>query len=218
MRRYAYLAVAAAAAVAAALPATAALADTGAVLTYGSAGGTSVAQGDSLSANLVTGTTANFASSSGGTDGVTCNTSSFTATVSANPAAPGVAQESLTAQTFTDCSSSVFGVLGVNSVTVENLPYTVSLDDSTNAATVTGTIQTTISLSTLFGDISCTYQAHGGSISGTASNANQSLSFANQQFDLTSGDSTCFANGFFTAAYGPVTDTSQTGSPTVYVN
>ena len=86
------------------------------------------------------------------------------------------------------------------------------------SATVTGTIQTTIVLSTLFGDINCTYQAHGGTISGTASNDNQSLSFTNQQFDLTDGPSTCFANGFFTASYGPVLDTSQDGSPAVYVN
>ena len=98
MRRYAYLTVAAAAAaVAVALPA-AAFADTGAVLTYGSVGGTSVPVGDTVTASLVTGTTANFYSAADSTDGVSCATSSFTATVGTNPAAPGTAQESLTAQ------------------------------------------------------------------------------------------------------------------------
>ena len=219
MRRYAYLAVAAVAAVTAALPATAAMADDSgtAVLTYGSAGGTAVPVGDTLSASLVSGGTATFASSATGTDGVSCATSTFTATLSSNATAPGTAEESLTAQTFGDCTSSMFGVFGVNSVTVESLPYTVALDSS-GAATVTGTIQTTLSLSTLFGDITCTYQAHGGSITGTASNTDQSMSFSNQQFDLTSGSGLCPANGYFTASYAPVVDSSQDGSPAVYTN
>ena len=39
----------------------------------------------------------------------------------------------------------------------------------------------------------------------------------NQQFNLTSGSGLCPGNGYFTASYAPVQDTTQ-GSATVYVN
>jgi len=66
--------------------------------------------------------------------------------------------------------------------------------------------------------VSCTYRAHGRSVSGTTSNTDNALAFTNQQFDLTAGPATCFANGYFTAPYAPVVDTSQAGNPPVFVN
>ncbi|UXY30645.1 Tat pathway signal sequence domain protein [Streptomyces sp. HUAS TT20] len=189
----------------------------GAVLTTGSAGGTAVAVGDVLSAPLASGTSATLYSSATGTSGVTCTSSTFTATVTDNPAAPGTATEAVDAQTFDSrsCTSNVLGVTGVTSITVDNLPYTTSVA-SDGTLTVTpasgSTIQTTVKLKTLLGSITCVYQA--ASLTGKADNADNSIAFTNQQFTKSSGSSLCFASGFFTAKYAPVTDAGAA----VYVN
>lgn len=221
MRKQLYFAVVAAGAMLsalAALPASAATAD---VLTYGSLAGTNVAVGDVITSSLASGTTANFYSSSTGTSGVTCSTSSFTGTVLTNPAASGTATESVTDQEFSDCSSNVLGVLGVTSVTVENLPFSAAVDDTADTITITGTdaapIETTVVLSTLLGSATCVYEADGDTVTGAVSNTDNSITFTNQQFDLESGSSLCFANGFFTATYAPVED-STAGGAAVYVN
>jgi hypothetical protein len=211
------LAVAGAAAALAMAAASPASAD-GAVLT---AGGTAVAVGDVLNASLAAGTTATLYSSATGTSGVSCASSTFTATVTDNPAAPGTATESLTGHSFdsSSCTSNVIGVLGVTGITVDNLPYTTTVA-SDGAVTVTpaagSTIQTTVKLRTLLGTITCVYQAP--SLTGTASNTDNGIAFTSQQFTKVSGSSLCFANGYFTAKYAPVTDTSQAGSPVVSVN
>ena len=200
--------------VAAVTPASAA--DT--VLTINSGAGDAVAVGDVLSASLATGTTATLYSSATGTSGVTCAASTFTASVDDNPAAPGTATESVTAHTFGSCTSNVLGVLGVNSVTVNNLPYTTAVgSDGTVTATpaANSTIQTTVVLRTLLGTINCVYQAP--SLSGTTGEADNSINFTAQAFTKTSGSSLCFANGYFTAKYAPVQDVTQ-GNATVFVN
>lgn len=202
-----------------ALPASAD-ADATNVLTTGSAAGTAAAVGDVLTAPLSTGTTATLYSSSTGTSGVICSTSQFTASVTANPASSGTATESVSAHTFANCTSNVIGVTGVSSVTVNNLPYVTTV---TSAGVVTVTpassaapIQTTVVLKTLLGTITCVYQA--SSLTGSSSNTDNSITFSNQQFTKTSGSALCFSSGYFTAKYAPVTDTTQTGSPSVFVN
>lgn len=222
MRRYLYLAaVAGAAAVATLAPSGAFAATGGPVLTTGSAAGTAVAVGDSLSASLATGTAATFYSSTTGTSGVSCSSSTFSATATANPTAPGVATETLDGQTFGGCTTNVFGTTGVRSVTLNNLPYSVSVDDSTNAVTVsagsTGAIQSTVVINTLFGTINCVYQPASGVISGVADNATNAIVFTNQQFNLTSGSGLCLSSAYFTATYSPVQDTTQ-GGASVFVN
>ncbi|MET8782990.1 Tat pathway signal sequence domain protein [Streptomyces sp. NPDC004074] len=212
------LAVAVAAlALAAASPASA----DGTVLTTGGAGGDAVAVGDILNASLASGTAATLYSSATGTSGVSCASSTFTATVTDNPAAPGTATESLTGHTFDSgsCTSNVTGVLGVTGITVDNLPYTttVASDGTIDVAPAAGsTIQTTVKLRTLLGSITCVYQAPG--LTGTASNTDNSITFTGQRFSKTSGSSLCFANGYFTAKYAPVTDSGRTDSPAVFVN
>ncbi|MET9114668.1 Tat pathway signal sequence domain protein [Streptomyces longwoodensis] len=206
MRARSFLAVAgtvAALSIPAITPASAA----GNVLTTGSAGGTAVAAGDVVTAPLASGTSATLYSSATGTSGVVCATSQFTAAVNTNPAAPGTATESVTAHTFGSCTSNVTGVLGVNSITVNNLPYqsTVASNGTVTVAAASGsTIQTTVVLRTLLGTVTCVYRVPG--LTGTASNADNSITFSNQQFTKVSGSSLCFANGFFTAKYAPVTD------------
>jgi hypothetical protein len=221
MRKQFYFAVAAAGATLTALAALPAAADTTDVLTYGSLAGTNVAVGDVITSALASGTTANFYSSSTGTSGVTCSTSSFTGTVLTNPAASGTATESVTDQEFSDCSSNVLGVLGVTSVTVSNLPFSAAVDDTSDTITITGTdtapIETTVVLSTLLGSATCTYEADGDTVTGAISNTDNSITFTTQQFDLESGSSLCFSNGYFTASYAPVQD-STAADAAVYVN
>ncbi|MFI1004308.1 Tat pathway signal sequence domain protein [Streptomyces galbus] len=206
MRARSFLAVAgtvAALSIPAITPASAA----GNVLTTGSAGGTAVAAGDVVTAPLASGTSATLYSSATGTSGVVCATSQFTAAVNTNPAAPGTATESVTAHTFSNCTSNVTGVLGVNSITVNNLPYqsTVASNGTVTVSAASGsTIQTTVVLRTLLGTVTCVYRVPG--LTGTASNADNSITFSNQQFTKVSGSSLCFANGYFTAKYAPVTD------------
>ncbi|MET8692363.1 Tat pathway signal sequence domain protein [Streptomyces sp. SID2999] len=200
--------------VAVAVPASA---DAGAVLTTGAVGGTAVAVGDTLTAPLAAGTSATLYSSATGTSGVTCKASQFTAQVTGNPAAPGAATESVTGHTFdsSTCTSNVTGVLGVNGITVDHLPYTASVasDGTLSVAPASGsTIQTTVKLRTLLGSVTCVYQAP--SLTGKADNADNSITFTNQQFSKVSGSSLCFASGYFTAKYAPVTDA---GAP-VFVN
>jgi len=199
------------------LAAVPASADGTSVLTTGSAGGTAVAVGDVLSAPLASGSNATLYSSATGTSGVKCTSSTFTATVTDNPAAPGTATESVSGQSFdaSSCTSNVFGVTGVSSITVDNLPYTtaVASDGTLTVSPASGsTIQTTVKLKTILGSINCVYQAP--SLTGTSSNSDNSINFTNQQFTKVSGSSLCFSSGFFTAKYAPVTDNGAT----VFVN
>jgi hypothetical protein len=193
-----------------------------AVLTTGSLAGPNVVVGDVLNASVVPGTTADFATAAGGTTGVKCAESAFTATVVDNPAAPGVATESTTAHTFASCTANIFGVTKVNSVTVNNLPFGTTVDSATGAVTVSGTdaapIRTTLVLGTILGSVTCVYQANGDVITGVSSNTNNSIGFTDQAFTKASGPITCPSAGYFTATYAPVVDTSVEGSPVVFTN
>jgi len=212
------------AALATVLAATPAYADeTVDVLSYGSAGGTAVADNDAVSAPLKSGTLATFYATPGGTSFVKCAESAFGATVLSNVAAPGTAKESLTLQSFGSCTPvGIPAVSGVQSIVVDNLPYATSVTSPGNAVAVTGTdaapIQTTIKLRSALGTVTCVYRADGNLVTGVASNDDQSITFTDQKFTKFSGPSACFPNGWFTAGYGPVSDTSVAGSPLVYVN
>ncbi|MFG2329628.1 Tat pathway signal sequence domain protein [Streptomyces sp. NPDC048604] len=211
--------LAVAATLTAALTATAhATAAAGEVLTTGSAGGPAVAAGDVLTASLASGGQAKIATTLGGSTGITCNASAFTATVDTNPAAPGTATETLTAHTLSSCTTNILGATGVQSITVNNLPYATSVTSGGTlqvTAGATGPIQTTLKINTILGVTTCVYRA--ASLTATPSNTDNSLTFANQQFTKASGPGTCPANGYFSAKYGPVKDTTQ-GGAVVFVN
>ncbi|MFG2905418.1 Tat pathway signal sequence domain protein [Kitasatospora sp. NPDC048286] len=194
----------------------------GAVLTTGSPSGPAVAVGDVLTANLVSGTYATFYNSATGTTGVKCAASSFSATVTSNPAAPGSAVERLDTQTFGSCTSNVIGVTGVKSISVTNLPFTNTVSDAPgNPVKLTpgaaGVMGTTVVLNTILGSISCNYQNSTG-INGTTSNTGNTIGFSGQPFALVSGPSLCFSTGFFSATYGQVIDITAPGQPVLFVN
>ncbi|MER7671381.1 Tat pathway signal sequence domain protein [Kitasatospora sp. NPDC096128] len=217
------LAALAALALAVAAPASAAPADgAGPVLTTGSTGGAAVAAGDTLAAPLAANGTATFYSTATSTTGVTCAASQLSATVLTNPAAPGTATESMTGLTFDSCTANVTGVTSVQSLTVDTLPYNLSIDDGAGLPVTltggsTGQIQATAVLNSWFGTITCTYQLS-GAFTGTADNGGQSLTFTNEHFAKSGGSGLCPGDGYFSASYGPVTDTGQSGAPAVYVN
>ncbi|MEV6932085.1 Tat pathway signal sequence domain protein [Dactylosporangium sp. NPDC051485] len=194
------------------------------VLTRGSAGGPNVANGDAVSAPLQTGATATFYNTPGGSSFITCTVSNFGATVTNNVPAPGTASESLTLQNFSSCTpTGIPTVTAVQSIVVNNLPYATTVTSPpSNQVKVTGTtalpIQTTIKLTSGLGTITCVYRADLNQVLGVANNVGQSITFTNQQFNRFSGPSSCFPNGYFSATYAPVQDTTVAGSPPVYVN
>ncbi|WP_443066854.1 hypothetical protein [Streptomyces sp. NBC_01261] len=51
-----------------------------------------------------------------------------------------------------------------------------------------------------------------------SSDSATSLTFTNQAFTKFSGSVLCAANGYFSATYAPVTDSSVEGAPAVYTN
>ncbi|MFJ5104349.1 Tat pathway signal sequence domain protein [Streptomyces sp. NPDC088554] len=218
------LAAAGLTAVAALLTATSAsaagsAAQAGNVLTYGSATGPAVAVGDVLTSSLSSGTTVAIRTAVGGTTGITCTASQFTAAVTANPTAPGAATESVTAHTFGGCSSNIFGTTGVQSIILGNLPYVATAASAGTLDVTAGTagpIRTTVTLNTILGVMVCGYTSAG--LSGTTSNTDNSITFANQLFTKSTGPLTCPSSSYFSAKYAPVQDTSQSGSPSVFVN
>jgi hypothetical protein len=192
----------------------------GNVLTYPTAGGTAVAVNDVIQASLKTGTNATFYNSTSGTTGIKCAASSFSAKVLTNPIAPGTATESLTAQSFGTCTTNVFGTTGVQSITLNNLPYATSVT-SAGVVKITGTaaapIQSTVVLNSLLGTVNCVYRTSTNSLTGAAVNATNSIVFTNQPLTKFSGSALCFNTAYFSATYSPVRDSTK-GNAAVYVN
>jgi hypothetical protein len=214
MRRFILTAIGVAAAIVVMTPLAASAATTD-VLTVSKVGGTNVAVGATLKASLKSGTDATFFSP-GTTTGITCTKSGFTEKVTKNPAKSGTADVSITAQTFSGCTANVTGVDSVKSVKADKLPYKGTVSDAKGFPVTVAAPSATVDLNTEVGAISCTYSAT--KLKGAASNTGQTIAFKNQKLTFKSGSSLCPASGDFSATYGPVKDTSVSGSPHVYVN
>jgi hypothetical protein len=195
-----------------------ALADDATVLTTDTLAGPAVAVGDTISAGIATGSLAVFATAPGGANGMKCTASSFSAVVNDNPTAPGAATLGSTLGLSGCTVSGIIGVLGVNSVTINNQPYaTTTASDGTVsvAGTATAPISATLVLRTLLGTVTCSFVANGNAISGVSDNTDNSIAFTDQQFNKSSGPAACIANAYFTAKYTPVV--TAAGAP-VFVN
>lgn len=144
-----------------------------------------------------------------------CKSGSTAATVKSNPAAPGTASLSMTSMTFSNCAVSINGGPVGITLTANNLPYSLTISDVEGDAVVIGPVNLTLKVPSL-GGLSCTYAATG--LSGHYVNAaNGVVLNPGQNLTKTSG-TLCpgtFAIGGATLA--PVTDTSVTGSPKVFV-
>jgi hypothetical protein len=222
VRKYLYLAMAAASVAVLAAPIAASATDakaSPAVLTISKAGGTAVRTKATLQTSLATGTSAVFSTS---LFNLTCKSLSFSATVTKNPKAKGTAAESVTKQSVSKCTVSFPGVT-VKSVTVDNLPYNATVSDAKgDPVTVSATkknkpVETTVSVAlgkTLY---TCIYSIT--TLKGSASNKGNTISFSKQKFTSVKGSaSLCPATATFAATLGPVKDSSVRHSPSVFVN
>jgi len=223
MRKHIAVAMAAGTALLGVVPLTAAAASThsqaqrrSAVLTINRVGGKAVKVGAVLKAGLKRGTTVTFFSP-GTTNGVTCKSASFANKVTRNPLTPGLALEKLTAQKFSNCSvHGVAGARGVKSIKVVGLPYKTTVSGRAGHPIVVFRARTRLVLNTILGTVTCGYGK--AQVHGTASNKGQVNIFKNQTFTKVSGPVACPRSGNFSATFGPVKDTSVTGSPHVFVN
>ena len=221
MRKYLYLAAAAASAAVVALPAMSADAAVTHVLTTGKVGGPAVRSGAILKASLVKGTSAVFSLGTG-TVKLTCTSASISATVRSNPAKPGTATESLTAVTVAKCTLSGIPHVTFKSLKFKNLPYKVKVSDAkgfpvtVSERTTTMPLKFTATVATATSTISCSYKA--ASIAGHASNTGNTLAFSKQKFVKAGGNAACLGPAHLSAKFGPVRDTSVKNSPKVFVN
>ncbi len=224
MRKYLYLAMTAASVAALAAPAAAAAATSasGHVLTIGRAGGKAVAAKAVLKAGLAKGTTAVFSLGKGkSAETLTCKSAGFSATVVSNPAKPGKATESQTAQTVGNCTVNKKGIV-IKGVKALNLPYKVTVSDSKgDPVTVTGSkkgkpIELAATAAAGSFKVTCTYKI--GTLKASASNKGNTITITNQEFFYVSGGIFCPAKANFSAKFGPVTDSSVKKGPAVFVN
>jgi hypothetical protein len=220
MRKYLYLPLIAVSALVAAPTAAEASAHAPVthVLTIKSTGGTAVKVGAKLKASLVTGTSAVFSITG---VMVSCKSASFAAIVKTNPTTPGTARESLTSLSFAKCTVPVAHVR-VLSVLAKNLPYVARVSDSTGdpvkikGHSRTAPLRFTAKIEFGTTRFACSYKAT--SVSGTASNTGNQVSFVSQKFTKVTGGRLCPRSAMFSAAFGPIKDVSVTGNPLVFVN
>jgi hypothetical protein len=225
VRKYLYLAMAAASAAVLAAPivADAAPAARSHVLTIRKVHGPAVKPGAVLKASLVKGTSAVFSLSGGLTLTIKCKSASFTAKVVKNPTAPGKATESITAERISKCATNLSGIK-VQSNKALNVPYNSTVSDKKRLpVSVAGRNKTKpieLTATALAGNttIKCTYMAK--SIAGSASNKGNTITLTKQKFSLVvkGSNPACPTNLAVSAKYGPVKDTSVKGSPAVFVN
>jgi hypothetical protein len=190
------------------------------VLTYGSAGGTNVAVGNTLSGSLASGQDATWATTSNGSEKATCTTSALTEKVTANPTSPGTADTTVQNQTFSNCSNSLG--LTIQSATISSLPYPTTINDSLSNPVGISSLSALVVIEVNSGQVRrpqacglvCPQDCHyiGTNLVGTDA-------FVNQPFDLAEGGGVnCPAVLYYSADYGPLQDTSISGDPTVYLN
>ena len=229
MPKYRYIALATASLMVLGAPAGAAYAASAhrapkPVLTIGKKGGPAVKKGAVLTASLVRKSSVVLTL---GTFKATCKSSTLTATVTKNPSRPGKATLSLTKETIGGCALST-NIATLQSLTALNLPYKVTISNARrDPVTIAGRkaskplgFKASITLGTTT-KLTCTYTAK--SVSGHASNSGNKVSFAGQTFSLDTAASSplCSAaasTATFSAAYGPVRDTSVKHSPKVFIS
>ncbi len=222
MRKYLYLALAAASAAVMAAPmvAEAAPATASHVLTVRKTHGTAVKPAAALKASLVKGTSAVFSITGFGS--LTCKQASFIAIVGKNPTRPGRATEAITSESIGNCKASLMG-LKVTKIKALNLPYASTVSDRKGTPVFisgrksTKPIEMSSTVSFAGHSITCSYKA--SSIRGSGSNKGNTITIVKQKFTKAAGSNgICPASATFSAKFGPVVDSSLKGNPKVFVN
>jgi hypothetical protein len=176
------------------------------VLTTGSLGGSNVAVGDLLTSPVV--------------GGPSCTSGNAQAAVQFNPAVLGTAALQLTALTFSNCSIDMVGVGPLPATVVANdLPSPMSVGDGAGDPATLGLVSLTISVNG--GTSSCSY-ASPAALTGGFTNATNSLMFSGSPIPFTGGTgplaSNCPTSALSLPVLTSVTDSTQSGSPLVFVN
>jgi hypothetical protein len=235
MRKYRYLAVAAGVMVltapaGTALAASAHPAANKPVLLVGSSKGKAVKNGAKIGASLARGQKVTFTI---GKASVSCSKAAFAAKVVKNPSAKGKATLSVTKETVSGkCSVSGIQISGVSlkSVTAIDLPYNtvvtakgdkITITEASKSKPIGFTAVVDVPLLDPHPDVSCTFEA--ASASGVLSNKHNTVSFTHQKLTLESSEKGGLCpdigstTAYFTANFGPVTDTSVKHHPKVFV-
>jgi hypothetical protein len=176
------------------------------VLTTGSVGGTNVAVGDLLSSGVV--------------GGPNCSSASTQAAVHFNPAVPGTATLQLTSLTFSNCTIDMGPGIGPvpGTVVVNDLPLSMSIGDGSGDPATLGVVSLTVSVSG--GSSSCAY-ASPASLTGSYDNGTASITFSGSlAFSGGTGPlkANCPSSPLNIPKFTSVADSSQPGSPAVFVN
>jgi hypothetical protein len=199
------------------------------VLSWGGANpdGTNVANTDSLTGSLDSGSGVFTFDSNGTTVTISCTAASIVANTTSNPAAPGTADLDLTTLSFTGCT-----LTGLSGVTVESIALkataSVEITDSPDDFVITS-LNEAVKLRIPLGTLTCDYGTGTGvsSITGAITNpdstgAGGSIAFDDAPVAYITGGSECGSTanpGSFTATFASVTDSNGTGSNTaVYDN
>jgi hypothetical protein len=194
------------------------------VLTINKVGGPAVKVGAVVKSGLAKGASAVFSLPTPlGTAKLTCKSAAFSAKVKTNPAKPGAATESITAASTAKCTLTGISGVAFKSIKSLNLPYKVTVSDATglpvkiSGQSTTKPVEFTVVVAAGTTNVKCNYKAT--SISGTASNTGNKITFSKQKFVLAAGsNSLCKGPVHFSATFGPVKDSSVTNSPAVFVN
>jgi hypothetical protein len=234
MRKYRYLAVAAAgvmllaAPVGTALAATAHTAANKPVLLVGSSKGKAVKNGAKIGASLASGQKVTMSiKGSLGTFDATCTKSSFGAKVGKNPSAKGKATLSIKSETIGGKCSISTTLVTLKSITAIDLPYsgTITTRDRLSISEPSASKPIGFKATLLFGTTTLTCVFTAKTTSGKTSNRHNTVAFSKVPLTLNStlsgsSYSTCAVAGTsatFSATYGPVTDNSVKHHPKVYV-
>jgi len=167
-----------------------------AVLRDGSVGGAAIAAGHVLSSSFAP---------------PQCTSGSTQATVSTNPSAPGKAKLSITSMTFSGCTLNILGNQVSITITANNLPYSLTIGDVNGNMATTGAVKWTAAGA---GHV-CIYSSSG--LSGYWNNAADGITFPSQNLTSTSGG-VCPGTVAIGGTFGPVKDTTASGSPLVFVS
>ncbi|MFD8478667.1 Tat pathway signal sequence domain protein [Kitasatospora sp. NPDC059673] len=169
--------------------------------------GPAVNTGNPLSADLVAGTVATMYNP-GTTTGVKCLASHIGGTLAVNPNPPVIVSGPVDTLTFSACTSNEVGIISVLSLTMNYLPYTLAISDSTGyPVTLTPSagsiLQATVVLKTLAGNATCFFRAN--VLNGYATNNLTQINLVKQPLTKSSGPSICFPSIEFSASYSPIT-------------
>jgi len=195
------------------------------VLSLKALGGPPANPGDLLTSSLTPGSTLSLTSTPSGGTGLFCQQSVWGGQLLSNPALPGPAAiRLLNPLTISACTDNSPTVTGVTGVAVSGLPQTLQVTGTgtfpLQLIPLSAPLQITVNLTTSAApSVVCVYQAP-GTLNGNTALGSQPWRFVNQQFQLISGPLPACGttpNGFLTAAYSPVIDTTA-GGANVFVN